>query len=73
MSERKRIRIDLNARDSSNLVPVKFDLTELPVAGEWVTVYEPDDKVEAPALVAAIEVITGSALLRVSWDEIRGY
>jgi hypothetical protein len=69
----KRIQIDLNARDGGGHVPVNLEKMEMPAVGEWVVVYEPDDRVEAPAYVAGIELLTNRALLKVNWAEMRKY
>lgn len=53
---RVRVRIDLNARNASGLVPTRASRADGYMAvGDLVVAYEPDDEVAAPARVAQVD------------------
>lgn len=65
-----RVRVDLNARDADGHVPARLSRADGPIAvGDEVVVYEPDDGVQAPAVVVRVD--GGFAYLDVRWGEMR--
>jgi hypothetical protein len=65
----KRVRIDLNARTADGLVPAPLGDASAPlVPGDFVTVFEPEDRVAAVAEVVRIE--HGHVLLGVDWSTL---
>lgn len=68
----KRVRVDFNARDGRDFVPLaRTRLGEDVAAGETVEVYDGEEGFYGPATVADIDTERGVAYLDVAWSELR--
>lgn len=67
-----RVDINLNAITGDLLVRVALHhFPEPPAAGLEFTAFDPDDDVEGPARVVAINERSGLAYIAVEWDRLR--
>jgi hypothetical protein len=68
----KRIRVDFNARDARDLIPIAHArLGEDAVAGDTVEVYDGEEGFYGPARIVDIDGERGLAYLDVAWTELR--
>jgi hypothetical protein len=68
----KRVRVDFNARDARDFVPLALErLGDDSLVGDAVEIYDGEEGFFGPATVADIDVERGIAYLDVSWSELR--
>jgi len=68
----KRVRVDFNARDARDLVPLaRTRLGEDVAVGEAIEVYDGEEGFYGPAKVADIDAERGVAYLDIAWSELR--
>jgi hypothetical protein len=65
-------QVDLNARSRDGYVPARVSRASGPLipGDRHVLIYEPDDRVAAPARVVRVDADRGVAYLEVNWEEM---